>query len=172
MYTGEARMTGTNKAFVAEGTAELVAGAPETEIMETRFGKVSLSRKQPIVFASGLLGLPDKTQFALVPFPAKKFERFQLLQSLDDAALSFITLPLDLDNGIIARAELEQAGADLNIEIQALAVLLIVSVHRETTGVRLSVNARAPILMHAQSKTAHQYVFASSKYSIRHVIAL
>ncbi len=171
MITGEMRMTGTNAVVMGSAGALADEAADVVQTIETRFGAVKVSRKQPIVFTSGLLGMPDKTQFALVAFPNKKFERFSLLQSLDDDALSFITLPLDVDNGIIARADLEQGARDLGIAAESLAVLLIVSVHRETTGVRLSVNARAPILMHAQKKTAHQYVFASSQYNIRHAIA-
>jgi len=166
-------MTGSGKAVVAPAAmAGENASAPEREEVETRFGKVSISRANPIAFPSGLLGMPDKVQYALTAFPSEKFARFKLLQSLDDASLSFITLPVEVDNGIVAREDLMQAASDLSIPEEHLAVLLIVSVHREMNGVRLSVNARAPVLMHALKRTAHQYVFASSKYNIRHLISL
>lgn len=164
-------MTGSGKAVVAPSTlANEGSSASDREEVDTRFGKVTVSRAQPIVFPSGLLGMPDKVQYALTAFPSEKFERFKLLQSLDDTTLSFITLPVDINNGIVAREDLLQAAGDLAIPEEHLAVLMIVSVHREMEGVRLSVNARAPILMHALKRSAHQYVFASSKYNIRHLI--
>lgn len=173
MHQGELRMTGTGTAVV-NPTALLAADAADAkpETVETRFGKVTISRANPIMFPSGLLGMPDKLSYALAKFPSAKFDRFKLLQSLDDDTLGFITLPLDVQNGIIARDDLLQAASDLSIPEQHLGVLLIVSVHRETSGVRLSVNARAPVLMHAEKRTAYQYVFASNKYNIRHPIAL
>lgn len=172
MYQGEMVMTGSGAAIVTSEAAKLPAKEQAREEVDTRFGKVTITRDNPITFPSGLLGMPDKNSYCLTTFPAKKFDRFKLLQSLDDKALSFITLPLELDNGIVAKEDVMQAAKDLNIPEGQLALLLIVSVHREVEGVRLSVNARAPILMDAARRTAHQYVFASNKYQIRHTISL
>lgn len=161
-------MTSSNPAVLnppaVEGTDE--------DVIETRFGKVQLYRRQPILFPTGLLGMPEKGQFCLTSFPSEKMARFKLLQSLDDLSLSFITLPLDVANPIIERADMEQAAKDLDIPIDQLAALVIVSVHREASGTKLSVNARAPIFMHASKRVAAQYVFPHSKYDIRRMITL
>lgn len=156
-------MTSSNPAVLTKAIAD-------EEVIDTRFGKVRLDRSRPITFTNGLLGLPDKEQFCLTSFPAEKMARFKLLQSLDDESLSFITLPLDLSNPILERADMEQAAADLGIPASEMATLLIVSVHREPTGTRLSVNARAPIFMHSGKRTATQYVFSNAKYDIRKMI--
>lgn len=174
MYQGEFRMTGSGTAVLMQAAMDVQqreAQLPETETVDTRFGKVTVFRRNPIVFPNGVLGMPDKFQFCLTNFPAEKLARFKLLQSLDDLQLSFITLPLELENTIIERADLEQAAKDLDIATDQMALLLIVSVHRESSGVKLSVNARAPILMNAARRIAHQYVFASSKYDIRHMVS-
>lgn len=160
-------MTGSGPAVMPP-----VEEKPDTDVMDTRFGKVTVYRRSPIIFANGLLGLPDKFQFCLTNFPSEKMARFKLLQSLEDNGLSFITLPLDAANPIFEAADLEQAAKDLEIPFEQFTILLVVSVHREASGVKLSVNARAPIFIHASKRTATQYVFSNSKYEIRHMITL
>jgi flagellar assembly factor FliW len=171
MLNGEIRMTGSGSAIIAQASVAAQA-AQDAEWMETRFGKVKVSRRNPILFPSGMLGMPDKMQFCLTRFPSDKMDRFMLLQSLDEAALSFIALPLDVKNPIIDEADILQAAQDLEISPESLALLLVVSVHRDMTGVKLSVNARAPIMVNASKRTASQFVFSSNKYEIRHLITL
>ncbi len=160
-------MTGSNPAVLNQPVPE-----SESDVIDTRFGKVQLYRRQPIIFPNGLLGMPDKGQFCLSNFPSEKMNRFKLLQSLEDYNLSFITLPVDVSNSIIERADIEQAARDLDIETDQLISLLIVSVHREPSGTKLSVNARAPIFMHAAKRVATQFVFPHTKYDIRRIITL
>lgn len=161
-------MTSSNPAVLNPTIPE----ATDSDVIETRFGKVQLYRRQPIVFPTGLLGMPDKGQFCLTNFPSERMARFKLLQSLEDTSLSFITLPIDLTNPIIEREDLLQAAKDLDIPSEHLAALLIVSVHREPGGTKLSVNARAPIVMHAGKRLATQHVFPHTKYEIRRMITL
>jgi flagellar assembly factor FliW len=144
----------------------------EQEWVETRFGRVHLQRQNPIMFPNGMLGLPDRMKFCLTRFPSEKMARFMLLQSLEDPSLSFITLPLDLKNAILAEEDVLQAAQDLDIAPESLAMLLVVSVHRDPAGVKLSVNARAPVMVNARTRTAAQFVFSSNKYEIRHLITL
>lgn len=169
MYHGEVRMTGSGPAVINPAMLE---DAPETEVFESRFGPVTIYRKQPIVFPNGMLGMPDKLQFCLTDLPSEKMARFKLLQSLDDAALSFITLPVDVANTLVDRADVETAARDTDIPLEHLVLLFIVSVHRENGVVKLSVNARAPILLHALRRTATQYVFHNAKYQIRQSLTL
>ena len=163
-------MTGSGPAAVV-GQAMLGAAQTESEEIDTRFGKVTVNPRQPIYFASGLLGMPDKLHFSLTHFPSEKMARFKLLQSLDDHALSFITLPVDINNPIIDRADLAQAATDLELTLDEVAVLLMVTVHREAGVAKLSVNARAPLLMDVKRRTATQYVFSHTKYLIRQPLA-
>jgi flagellar assembly factor FliW len=170
MHQGVYGMTGSGPAVMIPPVE-----MPETnqaELMQTRFGEVQVYRQQPLIFTNGVLGMPDRNQFCLTHFPSPKMQRFKLLQSLEDSSLSFITLPVDLQNPIIERADLEHAARDLEIPLEQLAVLLVVSVHRGAEGVRLSVNARAPMLLHSSKRLAAQYVFPHTKYDIRKIITL
>lgn len=163
-------MTGTGPAMFGQGI--MAKAALEVDEIESRFGRVSVSPAQAIYFPSGMLGMPDKLNYCLTHFPSPKMNRFKLLQSLDDAALSFITLPVDLANPIVERVDLEQAAADLGMPIQDVAVLFVVTIHRDVAGMRLTINARAPILVNTAKRTAAQYVFANTKYQIRQPLAL
>jgi flagellar assembly factor FliW len=144
----------------------------EPEVIDTRFGKITLQKHAPITFMRGLLGMPDKFNFFLTDFPSAKLNRFKLLQSLDDYSLSFITLPLTLQNGIITAEDLSQASRQLGIAVENLVTLLIVSVHRNQGKAMPSVNARAPLLIDTSARLAAQYVFPTDRYEVQHDITL
>ena len=168
--TQEYVMTGTG--MVAIPPQAMPEEAQEIETIQTRFGQVTIYRKNPIVFPNGMLGLPDKFSFCLTKFPSEKLARFKLLQSLEDMELSFITLPLEMDNAVVERKDIEQACKDLEIASDDLTLLLVVTVHRTGNGVKLSVNARAPIFINTTRRVASQYVFHNTKYNIQHMITL
>lgn len=169
MYYGELAMTGTGPAMMNQPV--LMEGSGE-ETLETRFGRIRVARDRAVVFSSGLLGMPDRLHFCLTNFPSPKMARFTLLQSLDDPSLSFITLPIDLQNPIVATADIEQAARDLDIPVTELACLLVVTVSREAGATQITVNARAPLFIHVTKRIAGQYVFANNRYDIRHPLTL
>lgn len=151
----------------------LITGNPGQSAMETiksRFGEVAIDSSKILSFPHGLLGMPDKFSFVLANFPSKKMEQFKLLQSTDDAALSFITLPLETKNPILNMKDISQACLDLQIPESSLALLLIVSVHRTPDQVKLSVNARAPLLVDVERKVGVQHVFQSDEYKVQHML--
>ena len=151
----------------------LVSGGAEagkTEMIKSRFGDIAVDTAKAIAFPRGLLGMPDRFRFILANFPSPKMQQFKLLQSLDDHALSFITLPVEIENPIIASKDVGNACRDLQISEQNLALLLIVSVHRTPDQVKLSVNARAPLLIDAERKMGVQYVFQSDEYKVQHML--
>lgn len=138
--------------------------------IKSRFGDVVVSANKSIAFPRGLLGMPDKFNFVLANFPSAKMQQFKLLQSLDDVALSFITLPLDVQNPIIAIDDVRLICRDLQVAEQQLAMLLIVSVHRMPDRVKLSVNSRAPIIIDAERRVGVQYVFQNDTYKVQHML--
>lgn len=150
------------------GSASSESSAVET--IQTRFGEITVDTGKMLLFPCGLLGLPDKLHFALANFPSEKMRQFMLLQSLDDKALSFITLPLSLENAILKLADIKEVCQELQIAEANLGLLLIVSVHRHPDQVKLSVNARAPILVDTERKLGVQYVFQYDHYSVQHML--
>ena len=147
-----------------------IVDTPIGETVATRFGEVMIDTDKKLLFPRGLLGMPDKFNFALAKFPSPKMQQFTLLQSLDDKALSFITLALGMENPIIAESDIRAICNDLHIDEQALVFLLIVSVHRSPDQLRLSVNARAPLLIDGERKTGVQYVFQKEAYKVQHML--
>lgn len=140
------------------------------QTVKSRFGEVTIDASKGVTFPRGLLGMPDRFNFVLTNFPSEKMQQFKMLQSLDDQALSFITLPVDVQNPIISQNDLKSALIDLQIPEDQVVVLLIVSVHRTPGQVRLSVNARAPLLIDAERKIGVQYVFQSDSYKVQHML--
>ncbi len=140
------------------------------ETIKSRFGEITVDTNKAIIFARGMLGIPDKHQFVLANFPNPKMQQFMLLQSLDDTALSFITLPLDLKNSIISASDISIACRDLQIGESNAAILLIVNVHRGVDQVKLSVNARAPLIVDAERRIGAQHVFQHDNYKVQHML--
>lgn len=167
----ELRMTTARDTSGILASEFIASQAAEDKVIETRFGPVKLVTDNPISFPQGLLGFPSMTRFCLINFPVAKFARFKLLQSLEDENLSFITFPLEGDNLIIEASDLEDACKEVDISLPDLSVLLIVTVHRSTDIVRLSVNARAPILISTSARSGVQHVFPREKYKIQHFIS-
>jgi flagellar assembly factor FliW len=148
-----------------------VGGVPGgTLTIQSRFGEVVVDMAKSLEFPRGLLGMADKLRFALAGFPSEKMQQFMLLQSLDETALSFITLPLPLDNPIVAAKDIYEVSRELQIAEDNLALLLIVSVHRFPTGVKLSVNARAPLFIDSLRKLGVQHVFQHDTYKVQHML--
>lgn len=143
----------------------------EGRVIKSRFGEVTVTLESPVSFPNGLLGFADMTRYCLLQFPVKKFQRFRLLQSLEDEALSFIVMPLVLPNPILDDQDVKLAASEIGIAEQDLSIMMIVSVHRLDQLVRLSVNARAPIFMDMIEQKAVQHVFSNSKYRIQHFIS-
>ena len=152
-------------------TGSAPPGASANKTIRSRFGDITVDPRKAVTFPRGLLGMADKFNFVLANFPSPKMQQFTLLQSLDDHALSFITLPVSMENAIITRKDLLAACQDLQILEANLAVLLIVTVHRSPGQVRLSVNSRAPLLIDAERKLGVQYVFTSDIYKVQHMLS-
>lgn len=168
----QAAVSKEQSAIIANQISGLDEGAAIIpDEIETRFGKVRMKRDNPIQFPKGLLGMPDKQNFCLIDFPIEKFREFKLLQSLDDANLSFITLPVATDNRIIEKSDIEVSCKELGFPEHETTLLLIVSVHRELKRIRLSCNARAPLFIHAAKRQAQQYVLHNNKYLVRHMLS-
>jgi flagellar assembly factor FliW len=145
--------------------------ADPIEEIDTRFGKVTLDRSQPIIFSQGLLGMPDKFHFVFAEFPVRKYPQFRLMQCLDDLELSFITLPIETSNILLAKEDIADSAGELGIPMDALSLSLIVSVHRLGEHVQLSVNARAPLFINNRTRQAVQHVFTMDRYRVQHMIS-
>ncbi len=173
VFTGfTARVSGTVKGKSGQAFPEQASGGSELEI-QSRFGAVTARKESAIFFPYGLLGLPPSLHFVVTDIPRYKEQNlghFKLLQCLNDHSVSFIVLPIDMDNTIVAREDISEACRALNVREENLLTLLIVSVQRSPDSLRVTVNARAPVIVDVADKAAIQYVFPTSKYEICHLL--
>ncbi len=170
LSTATGHITGIEAFIMLNQSASSDNKSNTPRLVHSRFGEVMVDPTKAIQFSRGLLGMPDRFRFSLIKFPSEKMQQFMLLQSLDEDALSFITLPLPAENAIIAHSDVQMACKDMQISESNLALLVIVSVHRSPSDVRLSVNARAPLLIDAERKIGMQYVFQNDAYKIQHML--
>jgi flagellar assembly factor FliW len=86
---------------------------------------------------------------------------------LDDYALSFIIMPLEMTNELISKEDLLEAAADLGLNESTMQIYLIVNIYREGSNVRMSVNARAPVFVETTHNHATQVVLRNNAYLVR-----
>lgn len=139
------------------------------EKIETKFGEIKINLNNKIFFSSGLIGLPMCKNFCLASNPISSFSRFNILQSLDNKSLSFLVLPLFLDNDIIEKIDLENSARNLGFALEDLAIILVASTKIIQGQKKITVNTRAPIFIDIVKKTAVQYVMQNTQYSISQV---
>ena len=133
------------------------------------FGPVSYQPASAIEFPNGLPGFEQRSQFVALRF--EDTQPLVFLQSLEDAGLCFITLPvLAIDPQYQLRVTREDRelvglspGEPLRIGADVLC-LAVVSLHE--TGP--TANLLAPIVVNLRNQKAVQAVDAESAYSHQH----
>jgi flagellar assembly factor FliW len=138
---------------------------------------IDISKK--ITVAQGLIGMADRTNYCIADLPNKQFNRFKVLQSIDDLNLAFIVCPIDIvgndEQDIISVNDVYSVCNDIGWDVNDIAVVLITSIHRGLHSnlniINVSVNARAPIIINTTLKMGVQYILNNDKYSVQHIIA-
>jgi flagellar assembly factor FliW len=149
-------------------TNETAAAPPESTItVETRFGAITFGPKNIVHFPQGLIGLPQSKRFGLSPIPDSRMGQFMILQSLDDFALSFLVLPLQIGPKTVASEDAAEACAALAVPVDDADFFTVVTLRQSEEGLSVSINLRAPIIVDAKSHVARQHVLANQKYPIR-----
>lgn len=142
---------------------------PEMKL-ETPFGPITLDPDKLLDVQGGLLGFPGRRKFALAPIPDKRLERFMLLQSTDDAALSFIVVPLAVDSELVAAEDISEVCETTGTAEPDALIVLIVTVRKADDGVKMTANLRAPVVVDTRRLVARQCVFSNSRYPIRQAL--
>lgn len=142
---------------------------PRTAV-ETRFGTFEFDGANTLFMPCGPLGFAGHRHFGLANLPDPKLGAFKLLQSLDDAEVSFIVTPLELDPGLIPAADLAAGAQSVGFDPETADPVLIVTARAEPEGTKLSVNLRAPILLDLNRRLARQVVLGNADLPVRHAI--
>jgi len=149
--------------------AALSAASPAAPIaLQTRFGEMIVDPETVLRLPRGLMGFSGLRDFALASLPQERYGRFKVLQSLESPEVSFIVLPYETSDALIAEADLDAALSDLGIARENAATLLIVSIRKADESAIISVNLRAPLVVDLKRRLAWQCVLANPEYSVRH----
>ena len=136
--------------------------------IQTRtLGVVEATPESFVTLPEGLLGYEDHREFALVT-PAE-YAPFRWLLSFRDPDVSFPVLDARLlasdYHPAIGAGDTRALGASANdpLEILVLATL-------DPAEGRLTVNLRAPIVLHPTSRLARQVVLSDGRWTVDHAI--
>lgn len=143
----------------------------ETQHIKGKFGLVEIDVSQAIYFQRGLLGMPEAQNFCLTNIPKAPNLNYKILQSLDDHNLSFITMPMHLQNDYIEYKDIIAAAEMHEIPIKDLALLLLATIFSdEEANIKMTVNLRAPLFIDSNLREGVQHVFLRKDYSLQYLI--
>ena len=135
--------------------------------IETKpFGKITITEKQKIFFASGLLGFQQYCNYALLD---SSQHPFFWLQSLDEPKIAFILI-----NPYLAEPQylLNISEADMqsiqNPEPNDLLVFSTVTIPKNRT--QTSCNLLGPIIINRALRIGHQAISLDSQWSTKHLL--
>jgi flagellar assembly factor FliW len=148
--------------------------APEAVVIENRFGTFRFEPEQMLSMPQGLIGFGQYRRFALGTLPGDgAANNFRLLQSLDEASLSFIVWPTTASDALIAAEDVDSLLAEFSINREALVLLHIITIREDQPGqLSMTLNVKAPVVVDATSRTALQHVIAGDTYSVRQPLHL
>lgn len=165
--TAQAQTYGDETPTVGAASAQAGDAGGETVTVETRFGPLTFDQTNSVSLLQGIIGFPQCRKFGLAAIPDPRMAQFKLLQSLEQADLSFLVLPVHLDGQTIADRDVDEACAALHMSREDAAILLLVTVRKDANGIAVTTNMRAPIVLDTCRRIARQYVLPNPKYPIR-----
>lgn len=136
-------------------------------VIETRFGSLEFGPDNSLYMPVGPLGFADLHHFGLADLPKPAADHFKLLQCLESHELGFIVTELALDDGRVAREDLEDAALSVGIPVDSARFLLIVTIRAVGDSTSITANLRAPVVVDRKRLIARQVVMANSSYPIQ-----
>lgn len=132
------------------------------DIQTSRFGVISVEEDRIMSFPQGLLGFPDRTQYALIQTNDENY--FFWLQSVEDPDLAFvITDPTTFfrDYQVPIREETQQ---ELELEDLSHAQAFVIC---NKVGDWLTGNLLGPLVVNVRNRVGLQVVLTDKKWTTR-----
>ncbi|MFP4379831.1 MAG: flagellar assembly protein FliW [Candidatus Sumerlaeia bacterium] len=138
------------------------------KIQTTRFGEIEIPEEKFISIPDGILGMPDAVTYVLLEHDSEGTP-FKWLQAVDNPDLAFIVMDprlvvenfqVDFEDELLQRYQIH----DINEEF---AFMSIVNIPRENP-IAMTVNLRAPIIVHMKKRLGWQQILPNEDYPIRH----
>lgn len=134
------------------------------------FGEVEIDEEKIICFEKGIVGFPDLTQFALM-HDAERADGggVRWLQSLQEPAFAMPVMdPLVVMADYNPQVEDELLKPIGELDPDQMLVLVTLTVPSDIT--KMSVNLRAPIVIHTETRKACQVIVDDEKYLVKYPI--
>jgi flagellar assembly factor FliW len=90
------------------------------------------------------------------------------LRSNEQAMLGFVVLPVPAELRLLAQPDLEAVCDDLDIDVDDLLLLLMVTLQPEPDGLAAFANLRAPLFVDTERRLGWQVVLPATGYPIRY----
>ena len=131
-------------------------------MFDTRLGAIHYSESDVFHFNDGLAGFPNNTKFALTRVPGvQEGERYNLLQSLEDSALSFILYypALDETQQADVLSNVQKMLGDGAITRDEVGFALLVVINNDASGqTKVTFVEDAPLVFSSKTQEAWQLV--------------
>lgn len=140
------------------------------KIATTRFGEIDVPETTVIKLPDGVLGFPEETRYVLLEHDSEGTP-FKWLQAVDNPALAFIVMDPNLivEDYVVQFDDEAAKTLGTSTVDENFAMMSIVNIpHDEPTA--MTVNVRAPIVVHLEKRVGWQVVLANEAYPIRHRI--
>jgi flagellar assembly factor FliW len=137
-------------------------------INSSRYGMIEVDDNKVIEFPQGLVGLENLQRFVLL-HPENDTPKFYILQSLDDADISFsiadpVTLGFNYEITLDASQSALLGQPDTPEAVADDAVLVMLS--KEADGAPLRANLKAPLIMNLKTCRGVQHTFTRLDYTL------
>ncbi|MFW5870361.1 MAG: flagellar assembly protein FliW [Candidatus Sumerlaeota bacterium] len=138
------------------------------KVETTRFGQIDVPEGDIINLPEGVLGFPEATRYVLLEHDSEGTP-FKWLQSLDDPNLAFIVIdPHMVVEGYVVEFDEEmQDEVGCKYADEKFAMMAIVNVPQDQP-IEMTVNVRAPIIVHTEKRVGWQVILPNEEYPIRH----
>jgi flagellar assembly factor FliW len=138
------------------------------KIHTTRFGDIEVPEELAISIPDGILGFPDAKQYVLLEHDSEGTP-FKWLQATSQAELAFIVMDphLVVDSYDVRFDEETAAKLGVSKAGEEFAMMTIVNIPRENP-IAMTVNLRAPIVVHMEKRVGWQVILSNEEYPIRH----
>lgn len=138
------------------------------KIRTTRFGIIEVPDDSIVNLPEGILGFPGVKRFVLLEHDSEGTP-FRWLQAVDEPDIAFIVMdPQQVVTGYEVRFD-DELSERLGCRIadEKFAMMAIVNVPRDNP-IAMTVNIRAPIIVHLEKRIGWQVVLPNEEYPIRH----
>ena len=138
--------------------------------LKTRFGVMEIDRDKTITVPQGIVGFSEFKEYGLSTPAHAVLDGYMLLQSIDEAELTFILKPYDINSSLIDNQDIANAMKQYSITSDNIAVMLVTTLRQVAEGIRKTVNLRAPLFIDTSKRQAWQHILSSEKYNVRHKV--